>query len=42
MVYDMEKPNGEPEQIFLKDLAKEYDRLMFLVDADDENIRREM
>jgi len=24
LVYDMEKPNGEPEQIFLKDLAKEY------------------
>lgn len=42
LVYDMEKPNGEPEQIFLKDLAKEYYRLMFLVDADDENIRREM
>jgi len=42
LVYDMEKPNGEPEQIFLKDLAKEYYRLMFLVDTGDENLRREM
>lgn len=42
LVYDMEKPNGEPEQIYLKDLAKEYYRLMFLVDKGDENIRREM
>ncbi|MBQ7108053.1 MAG: SAM-dependent DNA methyltransferase [Clostridia bacterium] len=42
LVYDMEKPNGEPEQIFLKDLAKEYYRLMFLVDNGDNNIRREM
>ena len=24
LVYDMEKPNGEPEQIFLKDLPKEF------------------
>ena len=42
LVYDMEKPNGEPEQILLKDLAKEYYRLQFLVDTGDENIRREM
>ena len=41
LVYDMEKPNGEPEQILLKDIAKEYYRLMFLVDTGDENIRRE-
>ena len=41
LVYDMEKPNGEPEQIFVKDLAKEYYRLMFLVDTGDDNIRRE-
>ena len=27
LVYDMEKPNGEPEQILLKDLEKEYYRL---------------
>lgn len=42
LVYDMEKPNGEPEQIFVKDLAKEYYRLMFIVDTGDENIKREM
>lgn len=24
LVYDMEKPNGEPEQIFLKDFPKDY------------------
>ncbi len=42
LVYDMEKPNGEPEQIFVKDLAREYYRLMFLVDTEDDNIRREM
>lgn len=42
LVYDMEKPNGEPEQIFVKDLAKEYYRLMFIVDTGDENLKREM
>ncbi len=42
LVYDMEKPNGEPEQIFVKDLPKEYYRLMFIVDTGDENLKREM
>ena len=42
LVYDMEKPNGEPEQILLKDLPKEYYRLQFLTDTGDENIKREM
>ncbi len=42
LVYDMEKPNGEPEQILLKDLEKEYYRLLFLTDTGDENIKREM
>ena len=41
LVYDMEKPNGEPEQIFLKDLSKEYYRLQFLVDVKSEHIRQE-
>lgn len=41
-VYDMEKPNGEPEQILLKDLPKEYYRLNFLVDTGDEHIKKEM
>lgn len=42
LVYDMERPNGEPEQIYLKDLPKEYYRLQFLVNADDENLKKEM
>lgn len=42
LVYDMEKPTGEPEKILLKNLPKEYYRLKFLVDSGDENIRKEM
>lgn len=42
LVYDMEKPNCEPEQILLKDLPKEYYRLNFLMDTGDENIKKEM
>ena len=42
LVYDMEKPNGEPEQIFLKDLPKDYYRLQFLVDTGNDSIKREM
>ena len=40
-VYDMERPNGEPEIIKLCDLPKEYYRLGFLVDTGDKNIRKE-
>ncbi|MBQ9716392.1 MAG: methylase, partial [Clostridia bacterium] len=42
LVYDMEKPNGEPESILLKDLPKEYYRLQFLVDTKSEHIQKEM
>ena len=42
LVYDMEKPNSEPELILLKNLPKEYYRLQFLVDTGDDNIHREM
>ncbi len=42
LVYDMNKPHDEPEQIFLKDLPKEYYRLNFLTDTGDENTKREM
>ena len=42
LVYDMEKPNGEPESILLKDLEKEYYRLKFLVDERSEHISKEM
>ena len=38
----MEKPNGEPEQIFLKDLAKDYYRLQFLVETGSEMLKKEM
>ena len=31
LVYDMERPNDEPQEIYLKDLEKEYHRLNFLV-----------
>ena len=42
LVYDMEQPNGEPEQILLKDLGKEYYRLLFLVDSKSEHLSKEM
>ncbi len=42
LIYDMEKPNCESEQIFLKDLPKEYYRLKFLVDTGNDSIKREM
>lgn len=42
LVYDMEKPNCDPEEILLENLPKEYYRLQFLVDTGDENIRQEM
>jgi type I restriction-modification system DNA methylase subunit len=42
LIYDMERPNGEPEHILLENLGKEYYRLMFLVDAKNEHISKEM
>jgi type I restriction-modification system DNA methylase subunit len=42
LVYDMEQPNGEPEQILLENLGKEYYRLQFLVDVKNEHISKEM
>lgn len=42
LVYDMEQPNSEPEQILLENLGKEYYRLMFLVDAKNEHLSKEM
>lgn len=41
-VYDMEQPNGEPQEILLEDLEKEYYRLSFLVDTGNEHLRKEM
>ncbi|MBR0485221.1 MAG: class I SAM-dependent DNA methyltransferase [Oscillospiraceae bacterium] len=42
LIYDMEKPNGEPEQIFLKDLAKDFYRLQFLTDTGNAEYQKEM
>ncbi len=41
-VYDMERPNGEPEVIYLKDLEEDYYRLQFLVDTGNDDVKREM
>ncbi len=40
-IYDMEKPTGEPDKILLKDLAREYYRLQFLVEEKSELLHRE-
>ena len=42
LVYDMEQPNCEPQQILLENLGKEYYRLMFLVDVKSEHLTKEM
>lgn len=41
LVYDMNNPNGEPEEILLKNLSKEYYRLSFLVDSKSEHLKKE-
>ena len=41
-IYDMEKPYGDPEIIYLKDLPTEYYRLQFLVDSGNKHIQKEM
>ena len=41
-IHDMNRPNDAPEIVFLADLEKEYNRLNFLVDTGDDNIKREM
>jgi hypothetical protein len=42
LVYDMENPSGQPEEILLENLPKEYYRLSFLVDNGNEHLKREM
>ena len=42
LIYNMNKPNGEPDQILLKDLPKEFYRLQFLVDTGSEHLKKEM
>ena len=41
LIYDMEKPTGEPESILLKDLPKEYYRFKFIVETGSELLKRE-
>ena len=41
-IHNMNLPNAEPEIIKLADLEKEYTRLEFLVDAGNENLKKEM
>lgn len=38
----MERPGGEPEEILLENLEKEYYRLQFLVDSGSEHLKQEM
>ena len=42
LIYNMENPNGEPEEILLENLEKEYYRLQFLVETGNEHLKREM
>lgn len=41
-IYDMNRPQGEPEVIYLKDLEEEYYRLNFLIDQEDQNIKKSL
>lgn len=42
LVYDMEKPTGDPEEIRLEDLERDYYRLSFLIEQGNEHLRKEM
>ena len=42
LVYDMDNPKGEPEEILLENLEKDYYRLSFLVDNKNVHLKREM
>ena len=42
LVYDMENPNGEPEEILLENLEKEYYRLSFLTDTGSVHLQKEL
>lgn len=41
-IYDMEHPLNAPEVLKLEDLPEQYNRMNFLVDTGDENIKQEM
>ena len=42
LIYDMERPDAEPEQVLLADLGRDWSRLRFLVDVDANHISREV
>ena len=42
LVYDMEQPNGEPEEVLLENLEKEYYRLSFLTDTGSVHLQKEL
>ena len=42
LVYDMENPNGEPEEILLENLEKEYYRLSFITDQGSVHLKKEL
>lgn len=41
-IHDMEHPHDEPYVVLLKDLEKEYNRLLFLVEEGNEHLKKEM
>jgi hypothetical protein len=42
LVYDMEQPNGEPEEILLENLEKEFYRLSFIADEGSVHLKKEL
>ena len=42
LVYDMENPNGEPEEILLENLEKEFYRLSFITDEGSVHLKKEL
>lgn len=42
LIYDMERPNDDPQELLLENLPKEYYRLNFLVKTNDEHIKKEL
>lgn len=41
-IYDMNRPQGEAEIVYLRDLEEDYYRLNFLVDQEDQNIKKSL
>lgn len=42
LVYDMERPNSEPQEILLENLEKEYYRLSFIAEKNNIHLQKEM